>query len=59
MLDVKFIREHKEVVKEALAKRKSALDIEQVMLLDDQRRQVLSELEGLRAAKNKANDEIS
>ncbi len=58
MLDIKFIRENLDLVKASLDKRASKVDINEVIRLDDLRRKVLSEVEELRAQKNKANDEI-
>ena len=59
MLDIKFIRENVEVVKASLKNRNLKLDLDILLKLDDSRRQIMAELEGLRAEKNKANDEIS
>ena len=59
MLELKFIRENLDLVKDSLCKRNSKLEISGLIELDDKRRKVLSELEDLRAKKNLANDEIS
>ncbi|MEK6568027.1 MAG: serine--tRNA ligase [Candidatus Omnitrophota bacterium] len=59
MLELKFIRENLDLVKDALRKRNSKLEIGGLIELDDKRRKVLLELEDLRAKKNLANDEIS
>ncbi|MCX5697217.1 MAG: serine--tRNA ligase [Candidatus Omnitrophica bacterium] len=59
MLDIKFIRDNLDLVKDAIRDRNLKLDIDAVVACDDQRRKILVELEGLRAQKNKANDEIS
>jgi len=59
MLDIKFIRENLSLVKQAIKNRGLKLDLDAVIELDDSRRKALSELEDLRAEKNKANDEIS
>ncbi len=59
MLDIKFIRENLDLVKQSLANRNSKLNLDEVVSLDESRRKVLAELEDLRAQKNKANDEIS
>ncbi|MDO8662233.1 MAG: serine--tRNA ligase [Candidatus Omnitrophota bacterium] len=59
MLDLKFIRENAELVSTALKNRNLKLDLDSVIKLDDDRRDVLSKLEVLRAKRNKANDEIS
>ena len=59
MLDIKFIRENKEAVKEAIKNRGMKLDIEELITLDEEHRKLLMEVEGLKAERNKANDEIS
>jgi len=59
MLDLKFIREHIDTVRESLKSRNSRLDIDKLVALDESRRKILLELEGLRAEKNRANDEIT
>ena len=59
MLELRFIRENLDLVKDALRKRNSKLEIDGLIELDDKRRKVLLELEDLRAKKNLANDEIS
>ncbi|MFH0762533.1 MAG: serine--tRNA ligase [Candidatus Omnitrophota bacterium] len=59
MLDIKFIRENQETVKQALKERNLKFDLDALLKIDDSRRRVLSELEGLRAQKNKANEQIS
>ena len=59
MLDLKFIRENADLVRLGLKNRRSSLELGNLIELDDKRKKVLLELEGLRAEKNKANDEIS
>ncbi|MBU1870056.1 MAG: serine--tRNA ligase [Candidatus Omnitrophica bacterium] len=59
MLDIKFIRENLDVVKQSLIDRNLKIDLNVFIKLDESRRQELTELEGLRAKRNKANDEIS
>lgn len=59
MLDIKFIRENQDLVKKALSDRALKYDLGGLIRLDETRRKVLSELEELRAEKNRANDEIS
>jgi seryl-tRNA synthetase len=59
MLDIKFIRENLDLVKESLRNRNSKLNIDEVIEFDNSRRKILGELEDLRAQKNKANEEIS
>lgn len=59
MLDIKFIRENIDLVRQSLNERNLKLDLDAFIRLDDSRRKNLSELEGLRSERNKANDEIS
>ena len=59
MLDLKFIRENREIVKESIKNRRLNIDIDEVLRLDEERRKLLVEVEALKAERNKANDEIS
>jgi seryl-tRNA synthetase len=59
MLDIKFIRENLDLVKDSLKARGLKLELDNLLKLDDSRRKALNEVEELRAEKNKANDEIS
>ncbi len=58
MLEIRFIRENLDLVKQSLKDRNLALDLSRLMSRDEDRRKVLAELEKLRADKNKASDEI-
>ena len=59
MLDLKFIRDNRELVKESIKNRRGKIDIDEMLKLDEERRKLLVEVEGLKAERNKANDEIS
>jgi len=59
MLDIKFIRENQDLVKQSVKNRALKLDIDGLIKIDDARRKALSEFEELAAKRNKANDEIS
>jgi seryl-tRNA synthetase len=59
MLDLSYIREHQDEVREALKVRAPKLDFGAFLKLDMDRRVVLKELEAFRGEKNKANDEIT
>jgi len=59
MLDLKFIRDNKDAVKEAIKNRRLKLDIDEFISLDEERRKLLVEVEKLRAQRNKANDEVA
>jgi len=59
MLDLKFIRENIELLKKNISDRNLKLDLSGFIESDQARRKILSELEALRAQKNRANDEIA
>jgi seryl-tRNA synthetase len=59
MLDIKFIRENPDLVKQSIKNRNLKLDLDELIALDDLRRKTLVELEALRNQRNKANDEIT
>ena len=59
MLDLKFIRENRDLVKEGIKNKGQNIDIDDLLLLDEERRKMLTEAEVLKAKRNKANDEIS
>ena len=54
MLDLKFIRENIELVREAIAKRQDTAPLDEILELDAERRQKVLELEGLRHARKQA-----
>ena len=58
MLDLKFVRENIAVVEEMLRKRRSSLTLEGFVALDKARRERLVEVEGMRAERNAASEEI-
>lgn len=53
MLDIKFIRENKALVKENVKNRRAKVDVDDLLKLDEHRREKLSKLEELRAMRNK------
>ncbi len=58
MLDINFIRENREKIKENCQKRGVDLDIGRLLKIDKQRRNLLQQVEELRAEKNKATKNI-
>ncbi|MEA3305514.1 MAG: serine--tRNA ligase [Candidatus Omnitrophota bacterium] len=58
MLDLKFIRENKDTVKKAIRDRKLEIDIDFLLTLDVQRREILKKAENLKHKKNVASQEI-
>lgn len=59
MLDLAFIRENKEKVRETLKVRAPKLDFDAFLRLDEDRRKLQKELDAYRSEKNQANDKIS
>lgn len=59
MLDIKFIRENPQVVKEGIAKKYNNIDIDKVIQLDNQRREIIREVEKLKAKRNQVSGEIA
>ena len=59
MLDIKFIRENRDLVRGSIKNRGLKLDLDNLIELDNSRRKTLAELEESRAQKNKANEEIT
>ena len=59
MLDIKFIRENKELIKEAVRKKCLECDIDKLIKLDEERRRLMSRAEDLRSRQNSANQSIS
>jgi seryl-tRNA synthetase len=59
MLDIKFIRDNKEIVKKEAKKKFVEVDIEKLIALDDQRLKELKEVEDLRSEINKVSNDIS
>lgn len=59
MLDVKFVTENVERVKAAMATRSGSYDVDAVVTLDARRKELLKEVEALKAARNRASDAIA
>ena len=59
MLDLKEIRRDPEPVRAALARRGAADVLDELLSLDERRRELLPRLEELRATQNAANDKIA
>ncbi|MCQ5092184.1 serine--tRNA ligase [Slackia exigua] len=58
MLDIKFVREHQDVVAQAMKNRNGSWDSDAFNELDESRRSFISEEEGLQARRNAASKEI-
>lgn len=59
MLDIKFIRENKDIVKAAAKKKHIKIDIDALIKIDDNRRELISSVEKRRAEQNTANEKIA
>ena len=59
MLDIKFIRENKDIVQAGAKKKRVEIDIEKLITLDDKRLKGLKEIEQLRSEVNKVSNDIA
>lgn len=59
MLDIKFIREHPEKVKQSLADRSVDFDVDYLLDLDERRRAKITEVDETRSRQNVISDEIA
>ncbi|MFQ5454015.1 MAG: serine--tRNA ligase [Candidatus Zixiibacteriota bacterium] len=59
MLDIKFIRDNPEKVKEGIAKKNTHINIDKILALDSRRREIIREVENLKAKRNKTSAEIA
>lgn len=59
MLDLKFVVNNVDVVKNALKKRNSKLNIDEIVTLFNKRNELLQSVENMKARKNQASNEIS
>ena len=59
MLDLKFIRENAELVREAIKNKREKADLDALLQLDVERRQIIGEVESARAQQNKVTAKIA
>lgn len=59
MLDIKFIRENKEIVAQGAKKKHLAVDLDKLLSLDDERLKILKEIEDLRSQVNRVSRGIA
>jgi seryl-tRNA synthetase len=59
MLDIKFIRENKELIANGAKKKHINFDVEELIKIDDRRRELLSSLEKKRAEQNSVNAKVA
>ncbi|MDD2233360.1 MAG: serine--tRNA ligase [Desulfitobacteriaceae bacterium] len=58
MLDLKYVRNNPDVVKEALEKRQASVNLDDLLLQEEERRKVLFEVENLKAQRNAVSEEV-
>ena len=58
MLDIKFIRENSDIIKEAARKKHSSFKVDDLISSDEKRLAILKDIESLRAEQNKVSDSI-
>jgi seryl-tRNA synthetase len=58
MLSIQFIREHTEAVRQSLRDRQSSAPLDEILSVDERRRELLAETERLRAEQNAAGKKI-
>lgn len=59
MLDLKFIRENVELVRQAIANKREDVDLDRLLALDERRRALLADAEALKAQRNKVSETIA
>jgi len=57
MLDIRFIRENPDLVREAIANRQDTAPLDEILQLDSNRRQKMTELENLRHSRKQTSRE--
>ena len=59
MLDIAFIRNNPEVVKEGARKKRMKVDIDELLSVDNDMRRLKTEVETLRADRNRISKDVS
>jgi seryl-tRNA synthetase len=59
MLDIRFIRQHPDLVKAGAAKKHIPVDIDRLLEVDEERRALLAQVDALRAERNAASGRIA
>jgi len=59
MLDIKLVRSNPGIVKEAMEKRGATTNLEQLLKIDEERRNLLVEVEQLKSLRNRESEEIA
>ncbi|WP_147819999.1 serine--tRNA ligase [Salidesulfovibrio onnuriiensis] len=59
MLDLKLMQSNPEIVRESLKKRGSKLDVQEFLTLDEKRKEIIGQVEELKAERNRASKEVA
>jgi seryl-tRNA synthetase len=59
MLDIKFIRDNKDLIKDGARKKHLNFDVDTLITVDDKRRELMQKVEAVKAEQNKFSAEIS
>ncbi len=59
MFDLKFIRENKDIIRNAIQNKNESLNLDELLKLDEKRRGIISEVEELKHQKNLFNQKIA
>jgi seryl-tRNA synthetase len=59
MLDIKFIREHPELVKEGIRKKGDVDRVDEILQMDEKRRTIIQKVEGLKNQRNVVSEQIA
>jgi seryl-tRNA synthetase len=59
MLDIKFIRENKDIIAEGARRKRIPFNVEELLAKDKERLELLQKVEGLRGEQNKMSEKIS
>ncbi len=59
MLDLKFIRENPDLVRNAIAQKRDRADLDKLLTLDAERRNLIRDADQLKAIRNRVSDEIA
>lgn len=59
MLDIKFIRENPDLIKEAVRKKHLSFDVDALLALEEKRKEALTAFETARAEQNKLSDDVA
>jgi seryl-tRNA synthetase len=58
MLDIKFIRENIELIKETCKNKNISLDIDRLLVIDEEKRKLQTEIDHIRAKRNDLNENM-